>query len=141
MQTGRERRMPELLDEFLTALQACKNQNEMRDVTTAFLKDLETAQARDPPARQVQTLGRLILDTLLNSAETAPVLNGPKLSTRERECLLLLAQGLRTAQIADRLGIATVTVELYCRNARKKLAAKTREQAVALAIATRQVRP
>lgn len=135
--------MPELLDEFLTALQACKNQNEMRYVTTAFLADLETALARNPhslPARQVQTLGRLILDTLLKSAETAPVLNGPKLSTRERECLLLLAQGLRTAQIADRLGIATVTVELYCRNARKKLAAKTREQAVALAIATRQVR-
>ena len=58
----------------------------------------------------------------------------PALSPREHDCLAHLAAGLRTQQIADRLGIKPVTVELHVRRARTKLSAQTREQAVAKAI-------
>lgn len=57
------------------------------------------------------------------------------LSPRERQCLELLADGLRTKAIAHELGIAPITVELHLRNARSKLGAATREQAVATFVA------
>lgn len=56
------------------------------------------------------------------------------LSTRERDCLMWCAEGARNAAIADRLGISDSTVEFHLRNARRKLNARTREHAVALAI-------
>ncbi|MBK9010497.1 LuxR family transcriptional regulator [Novosphingobium sp.] len=56
------------------------------------------------------------------------------LTPRERDCLTLLAQGKRTARIAERLKIADSTVELHLRNARRKLKAKTAAQAVARAL-------
>lgn len=61
----------------------------------------------------------------------------PVLSPRERDCLIHLAAGLRTQQIADRLDIKPVTVELHVRRARMKLKAATREQALAKAISMR----
>ncbi|WP_305987651.1 LuxR family transcriptional regulator [Roseibium sp. MMSF_3544] len=63
-------------------------------------------------------------------------LSQASLTTREQECLLLLAKGYRTAMIADHLSIKAVTVDLHLRNARTKLGARTREQALANAIAT-----
>lgn len=59
---------------------------------------------------------------------------GLTLSPRERDCLAHLASGLRTQQIADRLDIQPVTVEMHIRNVREKLQANTREQALAKAI-------
>lgn len=56
------------------------------------------------------------------------------LSGRERDCLHYLAQGLRVARIADRLAISPSAVNLYVANAKRKLGAATREQAVARAI-------
>jgi len=56
------------------------------------------------------------------------------LSERERECLLWLCAGLRVAAIADKLSIGESAVQLYITNAKRKLGAKTREQAVARAI-------
>ena len=57
-----------------------------------------------------------------------------RLSNRERECLLWLAKGLRTARIAERLYIKDVSVIFYVGKAKKKLGVFTREQAVAKAI-------
>ena len=59
----------------------------------------------------------------------------PRLSPRERECLTWLAIGLRHDRIAEKLGITRPTVELHLANARRKLDAKTREQALARAVA------
>lgn len=56
------------------------------------------------------------------------------LSTRERECLLWLCAGLRVSMIAAKLAISESAVHLYLSNARKKLGAHTREQAIARAI-------
>ncbi|MEM0947973.1 MAG: LuxR C-terminal-related transcriptional regulator [Pseudomonadota bacterium] len=61
------------------------------------------------------------------------------LSSREVDCLSLLASGLRNDQIGDRLNIKPVTVEMHLRNARTKLDARTREQALAIAISTGMV--
>lgn len=59
---------------------------------------------------------------------------GPILSPREREVLLNLGLGLRTAEIAFKMGIRKVTVDLHLKNARTKLNAATREEALVIAI-------
>ena len=65
----------------------------------------------------------------------APLLpDAVALSASETECLQWLACGLRTKQIAARMDIRPVTVELHLRNARTKLGAQTREQALARAV-------
>lgn len=63
------------------------------------------------------------------------------LSGREKECLLWLVKGLRTKEIAFRLGIRPVTVELHLSNAKKKLKAATREHAVAKALTLQLINP
>ena len=55
------------------------------------------------------------------------------LTGREMECLGLLAEGLTNAGIATRLEISVPTVAMHLVNARHKLGAATREQAVAIA--------
>ena len=55
---------------------------------------------------------------------------GASLSARERQCLDLISDGHRTKSAARALGLAEVTVELHLRNAREKLGAQTRDQAV-----------
>ncbi len=67
--------------------------------------------------------------------------NVQPLSSRERDCLQLIARGLRVDAIGDRLAIATVTVELHLRSARRKLGAKTTAEAVARALLYQQIQP
>lgn len=64
---------------------------------------------------------------------------GELLSARERECLLWLSAGLRVQMIAEKLSISESAVNLYITNAKQKLGAKTREQAVARAIINGQI--
>jgi PAS domain S-box-containing protein len=61
-----------------------------------------------------------------------PPNRGP--SAREREVLGLLARGSTDAEIAALLGLSAATVQTHVRNAKAKLGAKTRAQAVALAL-------
>lgn len=53
------------------------------------------------------------------------------LTPRERDCLCYVAEGLSDSQIADRLGISLTTAHAHVENAKRKLAARTRAQAVA----------
>lgn len=80
-------------------------------------------------AIQSYALFMSILDSQLAS-EAEP----KSLSRRERECLTLLAQGLRTQRIAERIAISPATIEFHFKNARKKLGALTREQALAISV-------
>lgn len=57
------------------------------------------------------------------------------LTNREVQCLEGLACGLSNNEIAKQLHISGPTVALHLSNARKKLSAKTREQAIAIAVA------
>ncbi len=63
------------------------------------------------------------------------------LTRRECECLLWLSRGLRNDQISERMGIRRVTVEFHLANARQKLNAKTREQALVKAIQLNIIQP
>ena len=63
------------------------------------------------------------------------------LSPRETECLLWLIHGLRTKEIAHQIGVRPVTVELHLNNAKQKLGARTREQAVAKALTMQLITP
>lgn len=57
------------------------------------------------------------------------------LSKRELEALTLLAQGYSNRMIAEQLAITLPTVALHLQGARRRLAAKSREHAVAIAVA------
>lgn len=56
------------------------------------------------------------------------------LTPRERQCLILLAKGLRVDAIAEAFGTYPKTVEKQIASARAKLGATTVPQAVAIAI-------
>lgn len=64
--------------------------------------------------------------------ESRPGVRQP--SARERQVLALLAGGATDGQIADQLELSPATVQTHVRNAKAKLGARTRAQAVALAI-------
>jgi PAS domain S-box-containing protein len=61
------------------------------------------------------------------------------LSPREREVLALLARGLTGEQIAARLVLSPETVRTHIRNAREKLGASTRVEAVTMALIAREI--
>jgi DNA-binding NarL/FixJ family response regulator len=56
------------------------------------------------------------------------------LSTRERQVLALVAEGLSQKEIGRRLSIGTETVRTHLQKARKRLSATTSTQAVAIAM-------
>lgn len=94
-----------------------------------------------PPARLVEALERVAGGGSFVDPELAHALAGDaelsrldRLSPREREVLGLLAEGLTGEAIARRLYLSPETVRTHVRNATAKLGAKTRVQAVALAV-------
>jgi len=64
-----------------------------------------------------------------------PVSQGLPLTAQERRCLLLVAHGHISRNIASSLGIGERTVELHLASARSKLGAANRQEAVATALA------
>jgi DNA-binding CsgD family transcriptional regulator len=56
------------------------------------------------------------------------------LTRREQESLRLVAMGMTTTAAADQLGISPETVRTHVRNAMNKLGARTRAQAIAVAM-------
>jgi len=59
----------------------------------------------------------------------------PKLSRREQQVLVLLGEGLTTAQIALRLGLRPRTIRGYVANMKARLDAQNIQQLVARAVA------
>ena len=72
---------------------------------------------------------------LLDGWERRSTTPGIQLSPREREVLGLLAEGMRTQEVADRLSLSPVTVRTYVERSMEKLGALTRTHAVAVAFA------
>ncbi len=68
---------------------------------------------------------------LLISAEA---IDGFSLTKREREILLLLADGMTDAQVASELSISPLTVHTHVKHAMEKLHSETRTHAVAQAL-------
>jgi DNA-binding NarL/FixJ family response regulator len=90
--------------ELLLAIRAVHSGRTFVDVTEAF----------DPPAPP-RTVG---------TARQPP----KDLSARERDVLLLLAQGNSNQQIADRIGVSVKTVETYRARLREKLGLSRRAE-------------
>jgi NarL family two-component system response regulator LiaR len=75
----------------------------------------------------------------LIQAKTAPPKLGQDLSTRQREVLALLVDGLSNDEIAGRLVISPFTVKNHVKACMSKLGAANRAQAAALAVKHRLV--
>ncbi len=65
----------------------------------------------------------------------------PRLSRREQEVLVLLGEGLTTAQIAIKLGLRPRTIRGYVANMKARLEAHNIQQLVARAVALGLFRP
>jgi DNA-binding CsgD family transcriptional regulator len=80
----------------------------------------------------------LVLLAPTNGTPVEPPTNGsaPKRwpTVRERQILSMLASGNTDADIAKRLELSPATVQTHVRNAKAKLGARTRAQAVAMAL-------
>ena len=63
----------------------------------------------------------------------------PELTRREREVMTLVAHGLRSTEMAERLVLSPETIKTHVRNAMTKLGSRTRAHAVAIALVTGQI--
>jgi len=79
------------------------------------------------------TLAQEAVQALMRVA-SGPYQPGSDLSTREREVLALLADGMRNAEIATRLYLSPSTVKTHVSRIMAKLNVSTRTEAAALAI-------
>jgi len=77
-------------------------------------------------------LGRI----LLCASGTARM---PQLSPRERETMLAMAQGLTAEQVGEQLSVSVETVRTHVRNSIRKLRARNRVHAIALALARGEI--
>jgi DNA-binding NarL/FixJ family response regulator len=80
---------------------------------------------------------RLATQLLSASPQSTADAGGP--SPREREVLQLLANGLTGEQVAEVLVLSPATVQTHVRNAIRRLGARTRVEAITLAIAHRYI--
>ena len=82
----------------------------------------------------VVTVPPSLLSELAASIRPRPAELGDDLTVREREVLAMLARGLSTEQMVDELTLSIHTVRNHIRNVLAKLEARSRLEAVAVAI-------
>ena len=82
-------------------------------------------------SRAIHVAGLALTERLMEFADPAPAADTPALTARERDCLAFVADGRTDWQIAVLLGVSEPTVRFHLNNARRKLDAGNRAQAVA----------
>ncbi len=110
--------------------------------------ELARGHSRSPPERDVVLRGEHFRLRCLRLDNEAVVIADPiavtdkteQLTPREREVLTLVAQGLSSPKIAERLGVSAATVRTHVEHARGRLGASTRAEAVLRAVDTGQLR-
>jgi DNA-binding CsgD family transcriptional regulator len=118
---------------------------EVRCLLAHGLLESESARAVPPLLRAEELAGDAGLVVLLGRArralrrhavrrDTRGRRAGDELTDREREVLRLVAHGEPTRRIAGQLGISRETVETHIRAGMRKLGARTRTEAAALAL-------
>ncbi len=93
----------------------------------------------DPPAGALPAVSEPLASPVAADNGAGPQVSpadpgGRRPTPREREVLGLLAGGATDGQVATMLELSPATVQTHVRNAKAKLGARTRAQAVALAI-------
>lgn len=109
---------------------------EIDDLTSQVTERLLTSTTTDlSPGRHLMVL----IPTLMNGKGSPDGSAREPLSKRELEVLELLAGGANNNEVAEALNISSETVRNHTRNARRKLGARSRSHAIALAIALGQL--
>jgi NarL family two-component system response regulator LiaR len=99
----------------------------LKNVSAEELADaIRAAHAGQPPQAPEVTQD-------LSNGVTQPSAPGQDLTPREREVLALMVEGLKDAEIAERLVIGLSTAKFHVRNVFSKLGVTSRAEAVALA--------
>jgi len=104
------------------------------EVRTSGEDDFEVEYSSTANVRPGLHLAILVFPPGPGGAPTPPMPGGTSLTQRERQVMTLLAMGLDGPQIAAELTISNPTVQTHVRNAMGRLGARTRAQAVALAL-------
>ena len=99
-----------------------------RDASAAEVTEAVRAVAKGEPA-----LAPAVVDRLIAWARRAPagLMSVESLKPSEIEAVSLVGQGLRTRQVAERMGVSEASVKLYLQSAMRKLGVHERSAAVA----------
>ena len=91
----------------------------------------ERLEEVSPADRSAIQFASVVLHNRMRSLSSLGSTDMPKLSGRERDCLGFVAQGKSDWEISVILGVSHTTVISHVQNAKRKLGAATRAQAVA----------
>lgn len=123
-----------------------RDADKEEETVIVFLCTPDTAQKLiDDGLEQLSVIANLFALHITPPTPQQPVGKVPLLydflSNRERDVLTLLAQGMQNEKIGHILGISEATVRLHTTNAKKKMNATTRAQAIALAMSRGLINP
>lgn len=110
-------------------------------MSLARAKPLPTGARRLKLFQRAQWLTGLIQEKMRQLILESETAREPRLTARERDCLRLAAQGLTATAIGERVGIAESTVVFHLNAAERKLGVRTRNHAIARAIAVGAIEP
>jgi DNA-binding NarL/FixJ family response regulator len=129
------------LDEYVTrALRAGASGFLLKDVRPAQLVEAIRVIASGD-ALLAPSVTRRLLDQFASGLETRTPAELEQLTDREREILLLVAEGLSNAEIADRLVVGESTVKTHVSAVLRKLQLRDRVQLVIAAYDAGLVKP
>lgn len=117
------------VDGFLVPIRSAASPGRLAVASLAM-----TAPVGDDPAER-RHLARVCELAFERAAALAGTARAVALTGREREVMGLVARGSSDRDIAVALGFAVATARFHVEQAKRKLGAKTRSQAVALAVA------
>ncbi len=101
-----------------------------------FSLGFERMAGISPAERVAIEIAALTLHNRMSLLARTPSRTASVLTARERDCIAYIAEGKSDNDIAAHLGVSVSTVITHVQNARRKLGAKTRAQAVAVCLAS-----
>lgn len=118
----------------------CVN-GEFGMMSFARARELPTGAGRWRLFQRAQWLTGLIQERMRHLILDSENAREPRLTARERDCLRHAAQGLTAMAIGERMNIAESTVVFHLNAAERKLGVRTRNHAIARAIALGAIEP